>query len=207
MVKLEKYKLENEIKTYLADFITICGLLFAWASIVMLISDKISLGIALFTCAFLFDIIDGLIARKYGKQRFEGKLLDSFADILIYLIFSSILSIKMFGMFYGFIAGCVILSFGILRLVRFTKEGFIENESGKYYRGLPVFYIAIISIFIYFGSIVLPFWNNFTAYVVIIVSSLLMLSNIKSYKPQKVYLLVIPILLLFLLSYILANIN
>ncbi len=159
------------------DILTLFGL--AWIILAMYLViagfNKIGIGIMLFS--MLFDFFDGWAARRYGGSGY-GIFLDSGYDILAYLVFPAIYlmtSIQFQGFYIVFLIPMICA--GILRLARFAKEGFAD-EKARYYTGMPVFYLSLIPILLYYG---VPIY--FIGFAIIIATAL-MVSEIKFLKPK-----------------------
>lgn len=101
------------------------------------------LAAAFIPAAFVFDVLDGRIARWRQQQSALGRELDSLADVISFGVAPAAI---------GFAAGlhgfwdCIILGYfvccGVSRLARYniTAEALSSNESGKvkYFEGTPI---------------------------------------------------------------------
>jgi len=135
----------KELKNYIPSIVTsgnlICGFTaimigdFYWSPILLL-------------CCFLFDSLDGLVARALNVQSEFGKQMDSLADVIsfgvgpayLYSLYSPDIENKLFT-----IATCaLIVVAGTIRLAKFNI-----TPARPYFMGLPipanaVFYIGVI---------------------------------------------------------------
>lgn len=188
-------------KLHTPDYLSIIGLLFSWVSLVFIIGNEPNLGIMVMLGAFLFDLLDGFYARKFHLDTVQGRQLDSFVDIFIYLLFSSLFFYKYLtpNKLLGVLVGFIIIAFGILRLVRFNNEGILTTNGKSYYRGITVVHISLAVLISYFLSRLTRFWNPWISTLLLLIISPLMLSNIKSFK-IKSWLFFGLIILIFLLA-------
>ncbi|MFT6716590.1 MAG: CDP-diacylglycerol--serine O-phosphatidyltransferase [Saprospiraceae bacterium] len=134
------------IKTYIPNTITslnlVCG---CRASIAFLEGDN-ELGIALVIAAFIFDFLDGFVARMLKVQSEIGKQLDSLADMVTFGVVPGIVlyvtllkttnfEIEIFNQtldpipYFGF----VITVFSALRLAKFN----LDTRQSESFIGLP----------------------------------------------------------------------
>ena len=135
---------------HLADWFTLanaaCGMAAVFAAMASIApGSRISLllAAAFIPAAFVFDVLDGRIARWRQQQSALGRELDSLADVISFGVAPAAI---------GFAAGmhgfwdCIILGYfvccGVSRLARYniTAEALSSNESGKvkYFEGTPI---------------------------------------------------------------------
>ena len=135
---------------HLADWFTLanaaCGMAAVFAAMASIApGSRISLllAAAFIPAAFVFDVLDGRIARWRQQQAALGRELDSLADVISFGVAPAAI---------GFAAGmhgfwdCIILGYfvccGVSRLARYniTAEALSSNESGKvkYFEGTPI---------------------------------------------------------------------
>lgn len=177
-------------KIKLADWLTLTGLFFSWISILLLLSEKPNWAIIVIMIAFLFDLLDGYVARKSDQVTKFGRELDSYGDIFIYLTFSSLLFYfylapnRITGLFVGFF----ILMFGGLRLIRFNIEGIKKEKQLKYYRGVTVVHVMFLTLICYFLKQLVSLWADYFSALVLLIASPTMISNYKSYKIESYWL-------------------
>lgn len=179
----------------LPDYASLLAIVLSWLAIVLLLKSLFfaSLGVAVF--ALIADMMDGYLARKYGSSSF-GKYIDSFLDVILYLIYPSLF---LFLLGLSDIISITVLSIfiiaGVLRLARFTAEGFEEDKDQRYYKGMPVFWnllwlyiVALLAkqrLLFDTGLLILD--------VGVLIVSLLMISSIKFPKPSS-YTILLPLL-------------
>jgi len=129
-----------------ADILTLFALLMCTISMLLVIHNKLYLGMSVLLLAMLFDAFDGIVARKYGWQCKFGAYLDGFVDAFNYLALPSVilwsmglartdaLGLLQIAVFFIFTA------LGIMRLSVFNEIGNIKVCGGLSYLGLPVFW-------------------------------------------------------------------
>lgn len=129
-----------------ADYLSLIALFFAWSSTVLLLQEAIHLGILVMFGAFLFDKLDGYYARKHGVASPFGRQIDSFIDVFAYLVTGALLYHVALSPspWMTVLIGFAILTFGGLRLVRHTDEGFGETDGTSYYVGWTVVHVNFV---------------------------------------------------------------
>jgi phosphatidylserine synthase len=179
------------------DYLSLTGLAFSWISIVFLITGD-PLRAIIFSAggAFGFDVLDGYFARMLKSGSGYGKLLDSFIDILTYLVFSAILVVKYISpsIFIGLPAGFIILIFGLLRLVRFTQDGLTMVGKSVYYTGFPVYHIYFVTIIGYFLVRLFSGTANLPVLIAITISAPFMVTSIRYKKLRNPFLILVLII-------------
>ncbi|SMC84948.1 CDP-alcohol phosphatidyltransferase family protein [Moheibacter sediminis] len=158
--------------------------------------------------ALLFDLLDGMVARKLKLSGPIGKELDSLADVVSFGLLPSLLMFKLFGgtislnkiLYYYFdykiipyfeipkstplfsdflfLFSILIVLFSALRLAKFN----IDEDQSYYFKGMPTpaNTILIFSIYVYCINNVIGFIAPYTYYLVILtlLSSFLLISNV-----------------------------
>ena len=195
----------NKLKFTIADYYTLTGLLFAWYGIILLIEGSTNIAIVMVMIAFVFDLLDGFTARKISTESKFGRELDSYVDIIIYLVFSVLLFHLYLSpnLLVSIVVGFMILGFGGLRLIRFNSEG-IKQQNGKdYYRGLTVVHILFLTLICYFLSQFTNYLIGYLPALLLIVVSPFMLSNYRSYKTTNYWLFAFVIISIIVTSLLL----
>lgn len=192
-------------KLKLADYLTLTGLFFSWASILLLLNRQPNWSIVVIMMAFSFDLLDGFTARKFSQVSRFGRELDSYGDIFIYLVFSSLLFYFYLSphQLIGLLIGFLILVFGGLRLIRFNHEGIRKDKELKYYRGMTVVHIMFLALICYFFKQLTNLWSDYFSVLILLAASLAMISNYKSYKVENYWLFGLVILSIIATSLIL----
>ena len=135
---------------HLADFFTLgnaaCGvgaILLALAYMASRDTTHFLLSAALAPAAFLFDVLDGRIARARHQHSALGRELDSLSDVISFGVAPAALAFAA-GLQGGWDAAALIyfVCCGVSRLARFnvTAEQLAGDESGKvkYFEGTPI---------------------------------------------------------------------
>lgn len=162
--------------------ISAAALLAAWTAISLLLNDNLKASVIFAIFAFLLDCLDGYVARLMKKTSEIGRQLDSMVDLVAYSIYAALLTSQvLLPNVGGIVVGYVIVLFGILRLIRFNVDGYVDTHSNRYYRGVVVCHLSLITIsfllistFVQIPSIVMV--------ATLIALSILQLSNIKTRK-------------------------
>jgi CDP-diacylglycerol--serine O-phosphatidyltransferase len=126
--------------------LTLANLFCGFASILLITSGQEKLGILLLFAGFIFDILDGLVARLFSWKSKLGGELDSLADEISFVIVPGIIIAVIFFQksWIGIVAALASISFGTLRLARFN----ITKDKG-YFQGMSVPYFTTIIIAVY----------------------------------------------------------
>lgn len=190
-------------KLSFADYITFLSLSLAFLAIILLLNNQPFWAINASLASFMFDILDGYIARLKSSFSDFGKYLDSFNDVFIYLLFSIFLTIfyvskvNIFSLFVS----VVLLFFGILRLIRYTGVGEVVKNQRQYYVGYPVYFPYFITIFFYFfDNVLIIDLGNFLLITLLIIS-FLMISELKTFKTRNLFVLLSIFVLIFYLNF------
>jgi len=169
---------------HLPDYLSLTAVFWAWISIVVILIGNPNWAIIMSLIAFAFDVMDGYFARTLNLESSLGRQIDSYGDVFTYLVFSALFFYKFISpnLAISLTVGFLVLLFGGLRLIRFNNEGMLEDRGKKYYRGLIVTYVWLITIASYFFGKFVGQWSHwYTTFLLIIVSPL-MLGNFKNYK-------------------------
>jgi len=174
----------NLSKAIIPNSFTAANLLCGFFSLIYAMNNDFNMAAVLILIGAVFDAVDGLVARLVGTSSVFGVELDSIADVVTFgvapgfLIYSTFL--KALG-FYGIIISALIPLFGAFRLARFNTQ--IEDLNIKIdFRGLPIPTTAIIiSTFVlsFYSANIEPRKYLFVVIPVIIILSLLMISNVR----------------------------
>lgn len=141
--------------------------------------------------AFALDILDGFLARKLNAESSFGAIFDTISDIVVYLIYLSVLLYNLLEVnnLIGITSIGIFFFAGIFRLVRFTLQGFDTQGDKKYYSGLPVVFSHCLIAIILLINIIDKAIISIISPILLILLSVLMVSKIKIRKPLKKYLL------------------
>ncbi len=199
--------------------LTYLGLSFAITGMVIASLGKIPVAVMCLILAGICDMFDGTVARACKRSEEEKKFgiqIDSLVDTVSFGVFPIVLGICM-----GFTSRINILIYiayalaAVIRLAYFnvkTEEKSIFNKKKKervsYYYGLPVTSIAIILPFTYNLNIFMHPKVFLTAYpLVMLMTAILFVLNIKIKKPTGIWYVVCSILAVIEIAIILSAIR
>jgi CDP-diacylglycerol--serine O-phosphatidyltransferase len=136
---------------HLADWFTLANAASGMAAIFAAVASlspahatSLLLATAFIPCAFVFDVLDGRIARWRQQQSALGRELDSLADVISFGVAPAVIGYAA-GM-QGFL-DCVVLGYfvccGVSRLARYniTAEALSQESAAgkvKYFEGTPI---------------------------------------------------------------------
>ena len=185
--------------------LTYIGLMFSVGGMVLAYLGYIPTAIMCLIISGVCDMFDGAVARKCKRSETEKKFgiqIDSLVDTVSFGVFPVIIGICMgFTNIYCVIVYILYVLNAVIRLGYFNvtaeEKSIIKKkkEKVKYYSGLPVTSIAIILPFAY--NLKLFMHNNVfnKAYpLVMLMTALLFVLNIKIKKPTGVWLVIFSIL-------------
>jgi len=130
-----------------AGAISLASLACAWAAICLALVGALRLSVLAALAAFLLDLLDGFVARRLGQTSEFGRRLDSMVDVVNYSVYVAILSALYLAPGpLGWTIGFVVIATGVLRLSRFTLEGFDDDQPIKYYYGVVVCHLSLAAI-------------------------------------------------------------
>jgi CDP-diacylglycerol---serine O-phosphatidyltransferase len=169
-------KKTNKILRLIPNSLTLLNLLCGFLSIIFIFKEEKYIVIILIFAGFIFDSLDGALARKFNVTSKIGVELDSLADAFSFVCAPAL--ITYFWLFnestLGLIASSLIMVFGIYRLANFNVI-----ESKPYFIGLatPIFTIIILSFLILDLEKIIT--NQPLLFILITVLGYLMISKIK----------------------------
>jgi CDP-diacylglycerol--serine O-phosphatidyltransferase len=188
------------------------GLFCGFYSIIASLNGDYVLAASATLVAFVFDGLDGKIARALNATSDFGIQLDSLADLISFGVAPAILvykwALEPYGRL-GWMAAFLFVACGALRLARFNVQ--TKKLDPRFFIGLPIPAAAgVVVTTVLFakefvgnpGDLTVPLWFTFTIYVL----AFLMVSNIRYYSckscfQQKSYnTLVIFVLIIFVLG-------
>lgn len=167
------------------SLVTLVGIAFSLSAIYVALSGFLTFSLGLLLFAFACDILDGAIARRFVSASGFGRILDSIADVPLYLLYPCGVVVSLFGTAPLVLA--ILVTFvlcGLWRLLRFTREGFRTKEDRVEYSGVPVFAtIPVVCVLtLWPGALsMFPLWLSLGALAVL---SPLMVSRIRVRKPS-----------------------
>jgi len=143
-----------------AGLVTLASIGVAWAAIVTLVTGHLRASVLLALCAFVLDMVDGLVARRTGSASDFGRMIDSLADLVNYSVWSALAAVLWIAPGpWGVAAGALILMGGATRLARFTVDGF-DDGPVRYYRGVvtPHLTLAAMVLLLVGSRVDVPVW-------------------------------------------------
>ena len=175
------------MKQYIPSAITACNLIAGFTAI--MIGDFYWSPILLL-CSFIFDSLDGMVARALNVQSEFGKHLDSIADVISFGVapayLYSLYSPDFENGLYTISAVSFIVICGSIRLARFNS-----SPSKTYFDGLPIpanalFYIGVIMAIQNESQTFIDFFDNKVYYFVtpLILSLLMVTFSLKMFSTK-----------------------
>jgi phosphatidylserine synthase len=115
----------------LVDIYTLFCVPLSMYALVLLIGKQFEPALVLLYLSIFVDCTDGVLARKYKLSSVVGRYLDSFCDVLNYLIVPAVF-IYQLGMqeWYYLIVMAVSIALGIVRLAVVNDLGIVKNKKG-----------------------------------------------------------------------------
>jgi len=116
------------------SFLTACNLAAGVCSVLAISQSWYSAAALLIFASVLFDLLDGLLARRIGADAEFGKQLDSLADIVSFgLAPSFLIYLSIFHEWNGVLGAVLMIIFtlcGALRLARYNLSSFSTTFTG-----------------------------------------------------------------------------
>jgi phosphatidylserine synthase len=130
---------------FVPTIISCVGFVFATLACVAAYAGILPASYAFALLAFVADIADGAVARALQAESRLGRIWDTAVDIMLYLLYPSILVLSLTGEAPLIVVALTIfVGAGLLRLHRFFQEGFIEQKGRIGYSGVPVFFSLLL---------------------------------------------------------------
>jgi len=192
------------------DIISLLNMSFGLLAIIAAINNHFDISSIFIIIAIIFDSIDGYVARKLNREDKYGfgKNIDSLSDIVSFGVAPSIL-LYMIGTSTSntptlllILTSLLITACGVLRLCRYNILSDHSNIKG--FIGFPIPGIALLLSLFYLTKL----FNIYLAIILMIITSFLMISNVKYEKVQDIkiisfsFILVILTIITFYTSYI-----
>lgn len=167
------------------DIYTLCCVPLSMYALVLLIGKHYAPALVLLYVSIFVDCTDGVLARKYQLTSLVGRYLDSFCDVLNYLIVPAVF-IYQLGMqqWFYLIIIAFFIALGIVRLAVVNDLGIVKNDKGEpCYLGLPVWHLSFCLGIIYCLSLIINMQFIFPLLAVALAAhSFFMIYNIKTKK-------------------------
>jgi CDP-diacylglycerol--serine O-phosphatidyltransferase len=169
----------------LADWLTLTSLLFSSLGFLFAVREKLTLAISLMLITMFVDMVDGLIARRLNLESEFGRYLDSFCDVMTYLILPLFILYQV-GM-QDLFSLCALFAFlvcGVLRLSRFNIIGVVEERGIAYHLGLQVIWSHLLVVLAFPAWMWLGAAARSLLIPILFTMSLLMILNLRFPKPM-----------------------
>ncbi|KKT78231.1 MAG: Phosphatidylserine synthase [Microgenomates group bacterium GW2011_GWB1_44_8] len=190
----------------LATSVSLLAAAVGWLAVVFLWTSNIYISFSVAILAFILDSLDGYIARKYHQESELGKLVDSFADLIIYLVWPLLVLFYYFNLRdpLSLVVQLIFLASGIFRLARFCLVGYKHRGGNSGYPGLPVVFshFNILILLLVETTPIIRFW---LATVLFGFQSLLMIGSFYFPKPKTLPLIIL--LLVVFTSLLIKGLN
>lgn len=183
------------VRSNVANIVSGIALLLTWLAITFLLNDKFYFSYGLVLLAFIFDAMDGYLARKLEIDNRLGRAIDGYVDVINYLIYPAISFVTFFKLdnVISIFSIFIFLAAGVFRLARFEVRGIKKDAEKMYYEGLPVFISPIlILLFLFVNQTFAYQLFSWFSILVLLITSVLMVQTFKFPKPKNV----LPILLI-----------
>lgn len=144
----------------LSSLLTWLGAAFGTAGLSFAAAARFAPAMSCLILAGLCDLYDGTFAARFlrtPEEKAFGREIDSLADAVSFLALPAVLAFQLAGT--GVAAATVMVLYvlaGVTRLAYFNLTGIEETKAGRYYRGLPVTYAALIFPALYLPLSYLP---------------------------------------------------
>lgn len=130
-----------------AGAVSLASLAAATTAIALAIGGELRWSVLAAITAFLLDMLDGLVARATGTASEFGRQLDSMIDVVGYSVYAAMLTaLVLIPGPIGWVIGFVIIATGMLRLIAFNIEGFVDEGEVHHYRGVVVCHLSLAAI-------------------------------------------------------------
>lgn len=175
----------------LADLFSLANALCGILSVIVLLQGQTQLSAQLLLLAVVFDSVDGYVARNFGNNDIShvvfGETIDSLADVVSFAVAPSIILYIISGVNYIIIPVILIVLCGILRLTRYNALLYNYNQPVQTFVGLP---IPVVS-FTLAGLILADYINMIFLFILMIIISILMISDISYPKVKEKRMLIV----------------
>ena len=148
-----------------------------------MLSDNYDIVYYLFFICLISDYLDGFFAKKLNSVTDFGRELDSLADLISFGVVPSFLIFSWLNQFESLnslkYSSILILLFSAYRLAKFNTEQSYSND----FIGLPTPANALLLFSLYFSNYIpFDFLNQYSMVLIVIISSILMISEFKFFS-------------------------
>lgn len=117
----------------LADVVTLLNLVSGMTAILLAVIGFYVYAIWMIVLALIFDVMDGIVARKTKSESEFGKELDSLCDLVSFGVAPAVIAALMYPGKFSVIVAIVFVASGAVRLAKFN----VLNIK-KYFIGTPI---------------------------------------------------------------------
>ena len=184
----------------MSDFISLLNMTSGFLSVICSINHNFELAAILMIIAIMFDSVDGWVARKTNRHDDLGfgKNIDSLSDCISFgaapavFIYTTLNTTSTALQLIVILVSLLIIVCGVLRLTRYNVIADHIKISG--FIGFPIPGISFILATLYLSGL----YNTFTASILSIIVSILMISNVKYPKFSNIPIIAISCVLIIL---------
>lgn len=189
--------------------VTYIGIISAILGMFLSIEGNMSYAMICLIISGICDLFDGKIARMCKRNEEEkefGKQLDSLADVFLFLGLPCVIGMQLFNGIPNVLKIIVLVLYVLAGVIRLAWFNIIADKDGpvKYFVGMPVAYIALLTPIIYAINLVIRFtYVNYIYLVVYAAFAFLFILNVKIPKPKGIWYAIFSILAIAVISIIL----
>ncbi|WP_409200529.1 archaetidylserine synthase [Methanobrevibacter sp. DSM 116169] len=197
-MEMKKTKIEDFLA--IPDILSLLNMSAGLLSIICAINHQFMYSAILMIIALLFDSVDGYVARKLNREDIYGfgKNIDSLSDVISFGVSPAIFlytisqTIPNSPSILVILTSLLITICGVLRLTRYNVlSNYIDQNT---FIGFPIPGIALILSLFYINNL----FNIYVVLIFLIISSFLMISNVKYDKINNMNIILITLILLIL---------
>jgi CDP-diacylglycerol--serine O-phosphatidyltransferase len=141
--------------------------------------------------------MDGTLARLFNNDNMEhvvfGETIDSLSDIVSFGVAPAVILYMLTGQLYMLIASALVIICGILRLSRYNTITAYTDAPTTTFIGLPIPVTAFM-----LGAFMLSYYNPILLFIVMVLISILMVTDIEYPKIKEIPLIVIVAILMIM---------
>jgi len=168
------------MKQFVPHALTLANLASGFLAIYFIFNNQPLIAVGLIALGFIFDMLDGLVARLLKVSGPLGVQLDSLADTVTFVVAPAFLVINnYFSSYLGLAVGIFIVACGVTRLAIFNITKSLDHFKGMSVPYFTAVVIAMVLVKISFGEIAMA--------IFFVLLALLMVSKIRfpSLKDKK----------------------
>lgn len=180
-----------------ADLASLANAICGFLAIIMIISQNMQLSAVFLLLAVIFDSIDGTLARIFNQGDIDhiifGETIDSLSDVISFGLAPAVIIFMLSGYYYMLIPSILLLACGVLRLTRYNTIAAYQDQPTETFIGLPI----PVSSFI-LAAFMLSAYNVIILAILMVIISILMVSDIEYPKIRELPLILITLVLMIL---------